>query len=82
MLKFKQGFMTGTLATIGGMVLAVSAQSIAFMNVRSYSLPRSESSYAVQEHLLQQIGLLFIAFGLLLILITFREYLRTCSSDG
>lgn len=81
MKKTRQGFFFGIIATFGGMVLAIQAQSIAFMGVRSYSTLRSDTGYAVQEQVLQHIGLLFMAFGLLPILITFRENLRT-STDG
>ena len=51
------------IATISGTVLAMNAQSIAFMGVKSYPALRSNTSYAVQEHILQQIGLLLLAFG-------------------
>ena len=44
-------------------------------------LTRSGTSYAVQEHILQQIGLLLLAFGLLLTLMVYRKYLRAPSSD-
>ena len=79
--KIRQGFFHGMLATIGGTVLAMNAQSIAFMGVNSYPTPRSGTSYAVQEHILQQIGLLLLAFGLLLTFMVYREYLRAPSSD-
>ena len=69
------------IASIGGTVLAMNAQSIAFMGVESYPVPRSNTSYAVQEHILQQIGLLLLAFGILLTLMVYREYLRAPSSD-
>ena len=75
------GFFYGMIASIGGTVLAMNAQSIAFMNVKSSPTPRSGTSYAVQEHILQQIGLLLLAFGLLLTLMVYREYLRAPSSD-
>ena len=79
--KIRQGFFHGMIATIGGTVLAMNAQSIAFMGVKSYPASRSNTSYAVQEHILQQIGLLLLAFGLLLTLMVYREYLRAPSSD-
>ena len=79
--KIRQGFFHGMLATIGGTVLAMNAQSIAFMGVKSYPALRSNTSYAVQEHILQQIGLLLLAFGILLTLMVYREYLRAPSSD-
>ena len=81
MTKIRRGFFNGVSAAIGGMVLAVNAQSIAFMNVKSFSIPRSDTSYAVQEHVLKQIGLLIMAFGLFLILLTYHEYLRTSIRD-
>jgi hypothetical protein len=62
---------------IGGILLAVNAQSIAFMSVEIYPTPRSEASYAAQEHVWQPIGLIFLAFGLLLTLMVYRECLRT-----
>ena len=79
--KIRQGFFHGMLATIGGTVLAMNARSISFMGVKSYPTPRSGTSYAVQEHILQQIGLLLLAFGLLLTLMVYRKYLRAPSSD-
>lgn len=79
--KIRQRFFHGMIATIGGIVLTMNAQSIAFMGAKSYSAPRSDTSYAVQEHVLQQIGLVRWAFGLLLSLMVYREYLRTPSSD-
>ena len=79
--QIRQGFFHGMLATIGGTVLAMNAQSMAFMGVRSYPAPRSNTSYAVQKHILQQIGLLLLAFGLLLTLMVYREYLRAPSSN-
>ena len=69
------------IATIGGTVLAMNAQSIAFMGVKSYTMQRSGTSCIVQEYILQQIGLLLLAFGLLLTLIVYQEYLRAPSSD-
>ena len=69
------------IATISGAVLVMNAQSIAFMDVKSCPTPRSGTSYAVQEHILQQIGLLLLAFGILLTLMVYREYLRAPSSD-
>tara|TARA_Y100000385_G_scaffold62253_1_gene61099 strand:- start:1334 stop:1582 length:249 start_codon:yes stop_codon:yes gene_type:complete len=80
MNKTGMGFFTGIMATISGIFLAVSAQSIAFSEVKGYSPPRQDTSYAVQEYVLQQIGLLVLAFGLLLILIVYREYLRAPAS--
>ena len=50
--KIRWGFFHGMIATIGGTVLAMNAQSIAFMGVKSYPVPRSNTSYAVQEHIL------------------------------
>ena len=79
--KIRQGFFHGMIATIGGTVLAMNAQSIAFMGVKSYPVPLSNTSYAVQEHILQQIGLLLLAFGFLLTLMVYREYLRAPSSN-
>ena len=61
------------IATIGGTVLAMNAQSIAFMDVKSSPTPRSGTSYAVQEHVWQKIGLLLLAFGILLTLMVYRE---------
>ena len=69
------------IVTIGGVMLAVNVQPRAFMSVKTHSSPRSETSYAVQENILRQIGLLFLAFGLLLPLLVYREYLRTVSND-
>ena len=46
------GFFYGMIASISGAVLAMNAQSIAFMGVNSYPTPRSGTSYAVQEHIL------------------------------
>ena len=82
MKKIRLGFLIGIFASISGIVLALSAQSIAFMGVQTYPTPRSDTSYAVQEHILQQIGLLLLAFGLLLILMIYREYLRTPTRDN
>ncbi len=62
-------------------MLAVSAESIASMNVRGYSPPRQDTSYAVKEHVLQQIGLLVLAFDLLLKFTVYREHLRAPASD-
>ena len=81
-MKPKFTFIVGSTAAIVGIVFAVLAQSIAFSGVKTYPSPRSETSYAAQEQLLQNIGLLVLAFGLLLILITFRECLRDCSRRG
>ena len=78
----RSGFFLGIIAALGGTTLAVLAQSIAFGGVKGYSPPRSDTSYAVQEQLLQQIGLIFLIFGLLLILISFREILCTSTGDG
>ena len=64
--KTRQGFFNGVIATIGGVMLAVNVQPRAFMSVKTHSSPRSETSYAVQENILRQIGLLFLVFGLLL----------------
>ena len=50
--KIRQGFFHGMIATIGGTVLAMNAQSIAFMGVKSYPALRSNTSYAVQEYIL------------------------------
>ncbi len=80
-MKTKFAFFVGSISAIGGMVFAAMAQSIAFNNVKGYSPPRSETSYGVQEQVLQNIGLLIMAFGLLLILITFRECLRASHRD-
>jgi hypothetical protein len=80
-MKTKFAFIVGSIATIGGMVFAAMAQSIAFNNVTGYPTTRSETSYAAQEQVLQNIGLLFLAFGLLLILTTFRECLRASHRD-
>ena len=82
MKKIRQGFLNGIFASISGIVLALNAQSIAFMGVKTYPMPRSDTSYAVQEHILQQIGLLLLAFGLLLILMIYREYLHTPNRDN
>jgi len=82
MKKIRQGFLNGIFVSISGIVLALNAQSIAFMGVKNYSPPRSDTSYAVQEHILQQIGLLLLAFGLLLILMSYWEYLRTPTGDN
>ena len=82
MKKIRQGFLNGIFASISGIVLALNAQSIAFMGVKNYPTPRSDTSYAVQEHILQQIGLFLLAFGLLLILMIYREYLRTQTNDN
>ncbi len=75
------GGFTGIIATTGGIMLAVSAESIASMNVRGYSPPRQDTSYAVKEHVLQQIGLLVLAFDLLLKFTVYREHLRAPASD-
>lgn len=80
-MKTKFAFKVGSIETIGGMVFAAMAQSIAFYNVKGYPSPRSDTSYASQEQVLQNIGLLFLAFGLLLILTTFRECLRASHLD-
>jgi len=80
-MKAKFAFTVGSTAAIAGMVFAVLAQSIAFSGVKTYPSPRSGTSYAAQEQLLQNIGLLVLAFGLLLILITFRECLRGSHCD-
>jgi len=80
-MKTKFTFIVGSTAVIVGIVFAVLAQSIAFSGVKTYPPPRSETSYAAQEQLLQNIGLLVLAFGLLLILITFRECLRASRRD-
>ena len=80
-MKTKFAYIVGSISAIGGMVFAAMAQSIAFSNVKGYSPPRSETSYGVQEQVLQNIGLLILAFGLLLILITFRECLRASHRD-
>lgn len=80
-MKPKFTFIVGSTAAIAGIVFAALAQSIAFNGVRTYPRPRSETSYAAQEQLLQNIGLLFLAFGLLLILITFRECLHASHRD-
>ena len=82
MKKIRKGFLNGIFASISGIVLALNAQSIAFMGVKGYPAPRSDTSYAVQEHILQQIGLLLLAFGLLLILMIYREYLHTPTRDN
>ena len=50
--KIRWGFFHGMIATIGGTVLAMNARSISFMGVKSYPVPRSNTSYAVQEHIL------------------------------
>lgn len=80
-MKTKYTFIIGSIATIGGSVFAAAAQSIAFIDVKGYPSPRSDTSYAAQEQVLQNIGLLFLAFGLLLILTTFRECLRASRHD-
>ena len=80
-MNTKFSFIVGSTAAIAGMVLAVLAQSIAFSGVKTYPSPRSGTSYAAQEQILQNIGLLVLAFGLLLILITFRECLRGSHCD-
>ena len=82
MKKIRKGFLNVIFASISGIVLALNAQSIAFMGVKTYPKPRSDTSYAVQEHILQQIGLLLLAFGLLLILMIYREYLHTPNRDN
>ena len=54
-MKTKFAFIVGFISAIGGMVFAAMAQSIAFNNVKGYSPPRSETSYGVQEQVLQNI---------------------------
>ena len=54
MKKIRQGFFNGMISTIGGMVLAVNAQSIAFMGVKIYPTPRSGTSHITQAHACMQ----------------------------
>ncbi|MCH1498764.1 MAG: hypothetical protein L7U83_06820 [Akkermansiaceae bacterium] len=62
-MKTKFAFIVGFISAIGGMVFAAMAQSIAFSGVKTYPSPRSGTSYAAQEQLLQNIGLSFSHSG-------------------
>ena len=71
----------GFAAAIVGTLLRLFAQDIAWPKEYSYSGPREDTIWAIQEGAYQDIGLAFLIFGLMVILVAIINWLWSSLSD-
>ena len=70
----------GIISIIFGMLLYLFATNIAWPNEYSYSGPRENTVWAIKEVAYQNIGIIFLVFGLSIILVTIINWLWMSSS--
>lgn len=72
--QIKAGILGG-IFTIMGILLRFYARDIAWPNEYSYSGPRESTIWAIQEAVYKDIGLVFLIFGLAVILVVINNWL-------
>jgi hypothetical protein len=65
----------GIVSVIAGAWLRLNAPAMAWPASFSYSGPRSETIWAIRERAIQDLGLMLVAFGLLMLLIVIANWL-------
>jgi hypothetical protein len=77
MLNQKQikTFIFGVFTIILGTFLRLSARDIAWPDTYSYSGPRENTSWAIKEQAYQDIGMVFLIFGLAVIIVVIINWL-------
>jgi hypothetical protein len=68
----------GIVSAIAGALLRLRATALAWPTSFSYSGPRSDTIWAIQERAYQDIGLMLLAFGLLVLLVVLASWLWPC----
>lgn len=79
--QFKVGIL-GVVFSILGMLLRLFASDIAWPNEYSYSGPRENTLWAIREKAYQDIGLAFLIFGLVVLVVVVINWLWTPISEG
>jgi hypothetical protein len=65
----------GIVSAIAGAWLHLNAPAMAWPASFSYSGPRSDTLWAIRERAIQDLGLMLVAFGLLVLLIVIVNWL-------
>lgn len=73
--KQKKTFIIGIISTILGVLLRISARSIAWPNEYGYSGPRENTIWAIKEQAYQDIGMLIMMFGLAVLIVLIVNWL-------
>lgn len=79
--QFKVGIL-GVVFSIFGMLLRLFASDIVWPNEYSYSGPRENTLWAIREKAYQDIGLAFLIFGLVVLVVVVINWLWTPLSEG
>ena len=82
MIKQKQiiVFVIGVISSISGIILRLSATDLAWPDSYSFSGARENTRWAIREQAYQDLAMVFLVFGLVLILIIVNNWLHVSSS--
>ncbi len=82
MFKTKQikAAKVGAISTIFGTLLHLFSTNIAWPKEYSFSGARENTAWAIKEAAYQNIGIIFLIFGLAIVLVTIINWLWTSSS--
>ena len=77
MTAFKSRFtsLLGLICTAAGIWLRLKARDLAWPQEWSYSGPREDTIWAIQEHAYQDLSLAILGFGLLLLIVVLVHWL-------